>query len=81
MKYQEQRSIGTVARRILEVIPTSEDKLYNELYKFTENLIYNAPEIRNDYFFWQKMIFILNKHIKEVKYDWQIEIKNIIISE
>jgi hypothetical protein len=48
--------------------------------EFKEDLRYRAPELQISYECWDPFIKLLNTHIPNIKEDWQIEIREILMS-
>jgi hypothetical protein len=75
---EKTKDIDNVAIEILSLVPKTETRFNQELEKFITDLVYKAPEFRNDFISWRQLEYILKSNLKELKNDWQIKIKNIM---
>ncbi len=73
------RLVSDVLNSIMKIIPTSETILIEAMNEFKEDLRYRAPELQISYECWDPFIKLLNTHIPNIKEDWQIEIREILM--
>jgi hypothetical protein len=71
------RDIIDVINRILEVIPTTETLLINELQEYRDSLWNKAPEIRTTRDGFLPVQKILSKHILLLDNDWKLQVLHI----
>jgi hypothetical protein len=68
--------VSDVMKQMLEIIPTEETQLINDLTTFKEALWNQAPELRcTD--FWIPMTSILQRNIEYIDEPWKIEVLKI----
>ena len=72
------RLVEDVLKKIMTLIPDSEEKLINELNKFKLDLNYCAPEIQRGPECWIPFINILNFFIPKKEEEWQLRIRDIL---
>jgi len=68
--------VGDVMKQMLQIIPTEETQLINDLTTFKEALWNQAPELRSSHF-WIPMTSILQRNIDCVDQPWKIEVVKI----
>jgi len=64
-------SIVNIIPKLLEVIPSTEEKLIIDIKKYKESLWNKAPELHQSSELWNPLIVILNKNIVSIEHDWQ----------
>ena len=74
----ETKDIDDIATKILLLVPSTETKLNKDLEKFIDNLVYKAPEFRNDFITWRQLEYIIKCNVKEIKNEWQIKITKLL---
>ena len=78
MEYKTPRDLEDIIIEIVKNIPNTEYKLTNEINKLQSDLCYRATEVRRGGYYWAKFINILNRHIPDIKEEWQIKIRDIL---
>jgi hypothetical protein len=73
MSDQRPRSVLTVIRQLIEVIPKNENeaKLIQELDEYANGLWNIAPELLETAAYWRPLANILGKHIVEIDTEWK----------
>jgi hypothetical protein len=67
-----------VIEQALIVIPKHETVLINQLDKYKESLVYQAPETLKLYENWMPFINILNNNIEKLDEEWKTQLVTII---
>lgn len=71
--------VGDVMKQMLQVIPTDETQLINDLTIFKEALWNQAPEVRGSHF-WKPMTSILQRNIECIDEPWKVEVLKLFNS-
>jgi len=75
------RSVDDIIEEVLQIIPTTENKLIIEINNFKDTLGNKAPEVLKSSDCWIPFIHILNRNIPYIKDDWQIKIRNLLANK
>jgi hypothetical protein len=78
---EQYRSIIDVIIAMLKVIPKEEEKLINELKRYTSSLWNQAPETLGHSYNWIPVYKILNDNIPNIDNEWKIQVKKIFNNE
>jgi hypothetical protein len=65
------RSIVNIIPQLLEVIPSTEEKLIIDIKKYKESLWNKAPELYESSELRNPLVVILNRNIVSIEHDWQ----------
>jgi hypothetical protein len=71
MSDPKSRSVVTVIRQLVQVIPENERELIQDLKKYANGLWNIAPELLETSTYWRPLANILGKHIKEIDTEWK----------
>lgn len=72
------RSVIDIIKQVVNIVPTNEIELINELNKYTRTLYNKAPELLKGSDCWFPLIHILNYYIPDIKEEWHIKIDNLL---
>ena len=72
------RKVNLVIDKLLEVIPSIEQKLINELVIYRDSLWNQSPESLYTKYNWQPLINILNNNITVIDCDWKKQLIHIV---
>lgn len=78
---EQYRSIIDVIQAMLKVIPKEEEKLINEIKRYTSSLWNQAPETLCNSYNWLPVNIILNDNIPNIDNEWKIQLKKIFNNE
>jgi hypothetical protein len=78
---EQYRSIIDVIKAMLKVIPKEEEKLINEIKRYTSSLWNQAPETLCHSYNWLPVYKILNDNIPNIDNEWKIQLKKIFNNE
>lgn len=72
------RNVELVIERLLTFIPSTEERLINELVHYRDSLWNQAPEVLDSKYAWAPLISILMNNIPVVDCDWKEKLSNIV---
>jgi hypothetical protein len=72
------RDVTDVIEKILEIIPSTETVLIDQLTKYKDSLWNKAPEVLCARECWVPLMEILNKNVPRINTDWKVKLVNII---
>jgi len=72
------RNVSDVIDKILEIIPSTEIVLIDQLTEYNKSLWNQSPESLLSKENWVPFMNILNKNIPRINSDWKVKLVNII---
>jgi hypothetical protein len=72
------RNVSDVIDKILEIIPSTEIILIDQLTEYNKSLWNQSPESLLSKENWVPFMNILNKNIPRINSDWKVKLVNII---
>lgn len=72
------RNVELVIEKLLPFIPSTEEKLINELVYYRDSLWNQPPEVLDSKYAWAPLISILMTNIPVVDCDWKEKLSNIV---
>uniref|UniRef100_A0A6C0JGB8 Uncharacterized protein n=1 Tax=viral metagenome TaxID=1070528 RepID=A0A6C0JGB8_9ZZZZ len=72
------RDVTCVIEKVLEIIPSDEVTIIDQLINYKSSLWNKAPEVLCTNECWGPLIEILNKNVTRINADWKVKLINII---
>jgi hypothetical protein len=68
------RSVNTVVKQLLDIIPESESALIHAIKTYRDSLWNIAPELLSNREYWIPLQNIMNTHVGEIDTEWKTQL-------